>query len=129
MTIIGAGVVGSNACKMAAGLGANVTVLDINLNRLRYLEEIMPPNVHTLMSNSHNIREAVLRADLIISSVLIRGAKAPCLIDRKLVSHMKKGSVIVDVQPLTRGRSVEFSRPITHESPVYLIDGVVHYPV
>jgi alanine dehydrogenase len=97
VTIIGAGVVGSNACKMAAGLGANVTVLDINLNRLRYLEEIMPPNVHTLMSNSHNIRESVLRADLVISSVLIRGAKSTCLIDRKLVSQMKKGAVIVDV--------------------------------
>jgi alanine dehydrogenase len=128
VTIIGAGVVGSNACKMAAGLGANVTVLDINLNRLRYLEEIMPPNVHTLMSNSHNIREAVLRADLVISSVLIRGAKAPCLIDRKLVSQMKKGSVIVDVA-IDQGGSVETSRPTTHENPVYLIDGVVHYCV
>lgn len=128
VTIIGAGVVGSNACKMAAGLGANVTVLDINLNRLRYLEEIMPLNVHTLMSNSHNIREAVLKADLVISSVLIRGAKAPCLIDRKLVSHMKKGAVIVDVA-IDQGGSVETSRPTTHENPVYLIDGVVHYCV
>ena len=128
VTIIGAGVVGGNACKMAAGLGANVTVLDINLNRLRYLEEIMPPNVHTLMSNSHNIRESVLKADLVISSVLIRGSKAPCLIDRKLLSQMKKGSVIVDVA-IDQGGSIETSRPTTHENPVYVIDGVVHYCV
>jgi alanine dehydrogenase len=128
VAILGAGVVGSNACKMAAGLGANVTVLDINLNRLRYLEEIMPANVHTLMSNSHNIREAVLKADLVISSVLVRGAKAPCVIDRKLVSQMKKGAVIVDVA-IDQGGSVETSRPTTHENPVYVVDGVVHYCV
>ncbi len=128
VAIIGAGVVGSNACKMAAGLGANVTVLDVNLNRLRYLEEIMPLNVHTLMSNSHNIREAVIKSDLVISSVLIRGAKAPCLIDRKLVAQMKKGAVIVDVA-IDQGGSVETSRPTTHEDPVYVVDGVVHYCV
>ena len=128
VTILGAGVVGSNACKMAAGLGANVTVLDINLNRLRHLEEIMPPNVHTLMSNSHNIREAVLKADLVISSVLIRGAKAPCVIDRKLISQMKKGAVIVDVA-IDQGGSTETSRPTTHDNPIYVIDGVVHYCV
>ena len=128
VVILGAGVVGSNACKMAAGMGAIVTVLDINLNRLRYLEEIMPANVHTLMSNSHNIREAVLKADLVISSVLIRGAKAPCVIDRKLVSQMKKGAVIVDVA-IDQGGSIETSRPTTHENPVCLIDGVVHYCV
>ncbi|MDE1921226.1 MAG: alanine dehydrogenase [Candidatus Omnitrophica bacterium] len=128
VVIIGAGVVGSNACKMAAGLGANVTVLDINLNRLRYLEEIMPPNVHTLMSNSHNIREAVLKADLVISSVLIRGAKSPCVIDRKLVSQMKKGAVIVDVA-IDQGGSIETSQPTTHDNPVYVVDGVVHYCV
>jgi len=128
VTIIGAGVVGSNACKMAAGLGANVRVLDINLNRLRHLEEIMPPNVHTLMSNSHNIRESVLKADLVISSVLVRGAKAPCVIDRHLISQMKKGAVIVDVA-IDQGGSLETSRPTTHDDPVYLIDGVVHYCV
>ncbi len=128
VVILGAGVVGANACKMAAGLGANVTVLDINLNRLRHLEEIMPPNVHTIMSNSHNIREAVLKADLIISSVLIRGAKAPCVIDRKLVSQMKKGAVIVDVA-IDQGGSTETSRPTTHDNPIYVIDGVVHYCV
>jgi alanine dehydrogenase len=128
VVILGAGVVGSNACKMAAGLGANVTVLDINLNRLRYLDDIMPPNVHTLMSNSHNIREAVVKADLVISSVLIRGAKSPCVIDRKLVSQMKKGAVIVDVA-IDQGGSVETSQPTTHDDPVYVVDGVVHYCV
>lgn len=128
VVILGAGVVGSNACKIAAGLGANVIILDVNLNRLRFLEEVMPPNVHTLMSNSHNIREQVLKADLVISCVLIRGAKAPCLIDRKLVSQMKKGAVIVDVA-IDQGGSVETSRPTTHEDPTYLVDGVVHYCV
>jgi alanine dehydrogenase len=128
VVIIGAGIVGANACKMAAGLGARVIILDVNLNRLRYLEEIMPPNVHTLMSNSQNIRESVINADLVISSVLIRGAKAPCLINAKLVSQMKKGSVIVDVA-IDQGGSVETSRPTTHEDPTYLVDGVVHYCV
>ena len=128
VVILGAGVVGSNACKMAAGFGANVTILDVNLNRLRYLEEIMPSNVSTLMSNAHTIRDMVLKADLVISSVLIRGAKAPMLIDRKLVSQMKKGSVIVDVA-IDQGGSVETARPTTHEDPVYMVDGVVHYCV
>ena len=128
VVIIGAGVVGSNAAKMAAGLGANVTILDINLNRLRYLDDIMPQNVHTVMSNPHTIRDSVLKADLVISSVLIRGAKAPCLIDRELVSKMKQGAVIVDVA-IDQGGSVETSRPTTHEDPIYLVDGVVHYCV
>lgn len=128
VVILGAGVVGSNACKMAAGLGAKVTVLDVNLNRLRYLDEIMPANVHTLMSNPHTIRDAVRRADLVISSVLKRGDKAPCLIDRKLISEMRKGAVIVDVA-IDQGGSVETSRPTTHEDPTYVVDGVVHYCV
>ena len=128
VVILGAGIVGSNACKMAAGLGANVTVLDVNLNRLRYLDEIMPPNVHTLMSNSHNIRDAVLKADLVISSVLLRGAKAPCLITRQLISQMKKGSVVIDVA-IDQGGSLETSRPTTHEDPTYIVDGIVHYCV
>lgn len=128
VVILGAGVVGSNACKMAAGLGANVTALDINLNRLRFLDDVMPPNVHTLMSNVHNIREAILKADLVISSVLKRGSKTPCLVDRKTVSQMKPGSVIVDVA-IDQGGSFETSRPTTHENPIYLVDGVVHYCV
>lgn len=128
VVIIGAGVVGSNACRMASGLGANVTVMDINLNRLRFLDEIMPPNVHTLMSNSHTLREAVLKADLVISSVLIRGAKAPCVIDRGTVARMKKGAVIIDVA-IDQGGSTETSRPTTHDDPVYVVDDVVHYCV
>ncbi len=128
VVVIGAGIVGANACLIAAGMGANVTVLDVNLNRLRYLEEVMPPNVHTIMSNAHTIRDAVLKADLVISSVLIRGAKAPCLISRTLVSQMKKGSVIVDVA-IDQGGSVETSKPTTHENPTYVVDGVVHYCV
>ena len=126
--LLGGGIVGSNACKMAAGLGANVTILDVNLNRLRFLDEIMPPNVHTLMSNAHTIRDMVLKADLLISSVLIRGAKAPILVDRKLVSQMKPGAVVVDVA-IDQGGSLETSRPTTHEEPTYLVDGVVHYCV
>jgi alanine dehydrogenase len=128
VVVIGAGIVGANACRIAAGMGANVTVLDVNLNRLRYLDEVMPPNVHTVMSNTHTIRDAVLKADLVISSVLIRGAKAPCLITKKLVEEMKKGSVIVDVA-IDQGGSVETSKPTTHEHPTYLVDGVVHYCV
>ena len=113
---------------MAAGLGANVTVLDINLNRLRYLTDVMPGNVHTLISHPHNIRASVLKADLVILCVSVRGAKAPCLIDRKLVSQMKKGAVIVDVA-IDQGGSVETSRPTTLENPIYVVDGVVHYCV
>jgi alanine dehydrogenase len=128
VTIIGAGTTGTNACKMAAGLGANVTVLDIDLNRLRYITDIMPGNVHTLMSDTHNIRESVLKADLVILCVLIHGAKAPCLIDRKLLSQMKKGAVIVDLA-IGQGGSVETSRPTTPENPTYVVDGVVHYCV
>jgi alanine dehydrogenase len=128
VVVLGAGVVGSNACKMAAGLGANVTVLDINLNRLRYLDEIMPPNVHTLMSNRHTVRDAVSKADLVISSVLIRGAKSPCLIDRAMLSVMKPGAVIVDVA-IDQGGSTETSRPTTHQDPTYVVDGIVHYCV
>jgi len=128
VVILGAGVVGSNACKMAAGLGANVHVLDINLNRLRFLEEIMPANVHTLISNSHTIRDQVIKADLVISSVLVRGGKAPCLINRNLLSQMKKGAVIVDVA-IDQGGSVETSHPTTHDDPTFVVDGVVHYCV
>jgi len=128
VVIIGAGVVGSNACLIAAGMGANVKVLDVNLNRLRFLEEIMPPNVHTIMSNAHTIKENVSQADLVISSVLVRGAKAPCLIDRKLLKKMKKGAVIIDVA-IDQGGSTECSKPTTHDNPTYVVDDVVHYCV
>ena len=128
VTILGAGVVGSNACKMAAGLGANITILDTNLNRLRFLDEIMPPNVHTLMSNTYTVKETVLKSDLVISSVLIRGAKAPQLIDEKTVKAMKPGSVIVDVA-IDQGGSVSTSKPTTHQKPTYVVNEVVHYCV
>jgi len=128
VTIIGAGTAGAHACQMAAGLGANVTVLDINLNRLRYLTDVMPGNVHTLVSDPHNVRACVLKADLVILCVSVHGAKAPCLIDRKLLSQMKKGAVIVDVA-IDQGGSVETSRPTTPENPIYVVDGVVHYCV
>lgn len=128
VVIIGAGVVGFNAAKIASGMGANVTVLDVNLDRLRYIDDVMPPNVHTLMSNAHTIRDSVLKADLVISSVLKRGAKSPCLVDRKTVSQMKLGSVVVDVA-IDQGGSFETSRPTTHENPVFVVDGVVHYCV
>lgn len=128
VVILGAGVVGANACKMAAGVGANVTIMDINLNRLRFLDDIMPPNVHTLMSNTHTIRDMVLQADLVISGVLLRGAKAPCLIDRKLLSQMKQGAVVVDVA-IDQGGTLETSRPTTHDQPTYVVDSIVHYCV
>jgi len=128
VTIIGAGRVGTHACKMAAALGANVTILDINIDRLRYLADAMPANVHTLMSDPHNIRTSVLKSDLVILCVSIHGSKAPCLIDRKLLAQMKKGAVIVDVA-IDQGGSMETSRPTSPENPVYIVDGVVHYCV
>lgn len=128
VVILGAGVVGTNACKMASGMGANVLVLDINLNRLRYLDDIMPANVHTIFSNHHTIRDTVLKADLVISSVLIRGAKAPVVLTRELVAQMKPGAVIVDVA-IDQGGSSETSRPTTHDQPTYVVDNVVHYCV
>ena len=128
VAILGGGVVGANAAKMAAGLGADVTILDINLNRLRYLDDVMPKNVKTLMSNAHNIRGQVREADLLIGAVLRPGARAPMLVSRKLVKLMKRGAVIVDVA-IDQGGCIETSRPTTHERPTYLVDGVVHYCV
>jgi alanine dehydrogenase len=128
VTILGGGIVGANAAKMAAGLGADVSILDINLNRLRYLDDVMPKNVKTLMSNAHNIREQVREADLLIGAVLRPGARAPMLVSRKLVKQMKRGAVIVDVA-IDQGGCIETSRPTTHEKPTYLVNGVVHYCV
>ncbi len=128
VAILGGGVVGANAAKMAAGLGADVTILDINLNRLRYLDDVMPKNVKTLMSNAHNIRDQVRDADLLIGAVLRPGARAPVLVSRKLVRQMKRGAVIVDVA-IDQGGCIETSRPTTHERPTYLVNGVVHYCV
>jgi alanine dehydrogenase len=128
VAILGGGVVGSNAAKIAAGLGANVRILDINLDRLRYLDDIMPPNVTTLYSDRHTIVESIERADLVIGAILITGARAPRLVRRDDLSRMKNGAVIVDVA-IDQGGCVATSRPTTHREPTYLVDGVVHYCV
>ena len=128
VVIIGGGVVGANAAKMAAGLGARVYILDINLERLRYLSDVMPPNVVTMMSNAHNIRHLVTVADVLISSVLVHGGKAPRLLTKAMLKTMKEGSVIVDVA-VDQGGSLETSRPTRHEDPIYEVDGIIHYCV
>ncbi|MBI3318453.1 MAG: alanine dehydrogenase [Candidatus Omnitrophica bacterium] len=126
--ILGGGVVGANAAKVAAGLGAVVTVMDLNLNRLRYLEDISPKNVSFLMSNEHNIAEAIARADLTFCCALIRGARSPILIPRWMLKKMKPGSVIVDVA-IDQGGCAETSRPTTHAAPVFVEERIVHYCV
>jgi len=128
VVILGCGGVGKNAAKMAAGLGANVTIMDINVDRLRYIDDIMPPNVNTCYSDSHTVRNYIQRADLLIGAVLIVGAKAPVLVSRDMLKLMKKGSVIVDVA-VDQGGCVETCQPTTHNNPTYVIDGVVHYCV
>ncbi|HEY8399631.1 MAG TPA: alanine dehydrogenase, partial [Cytophagaceae bacterium] len=126
--ILGGGVVGTQAARMAAGLGANVTIMDVNLNRLRYLSEIMPPNVDTVFSNEYNIKDAIQISDLIIGAVLIPGAKAPVLVSRDMLKLMRPGTVVIDVA-VDQGGCIETCRPTTHENPIYVIDGVVHYCV
>ncbi len=126
--ILGGGVVGSNAAKIAAGFGARVSVLDNSLERLRYLHDVMPANVTVLFSDRQVIREQLGRADLVIGSVLIAGARAPRLIRREDLRRMKPGSVIIDVA-IDQGGCLETSRPTTHSDPVYLVDDVVHYAV
>ncbi len=128
VVVLGAGVVGSNAARMAAGLGAQVYILDIDLQRLRYLSEVMPPNVTTLMSNAENIRRALNDADVVVSSVLIPGGRAPMLVRREHLRTMKKGAVIVDVA-IDQGGSTETSRPTSHGDPIYEVDGIIHYCV
>ncbi len=126
--IIGGGIVGTNAAKMAAGLGANVTIMDIDLNRLRELDDIMPANVTTIYSNEYNIKKMIPYQDLIIGAVLIPGAKAPNLITRKMLKDMRKGTVLVDVA-VDQGGCIETCKPTTHSKPTYVIDGIVHYCV
>ena len=126
--VLGGGIVGTQAAKMAAGMGADVTILDVNLNRLRQLDDIMPANVKTQYSSEYNIREAIKTADLVIGGVLIPGAKAPKLITKDMLSTMKTGSVIVDVA-IDQGGCFETSKPTTHAEPTYVVDGVVHYCV
>jgi len=126
--ILGGGVVGTNAAKVAAGLGARVGIMDINLERLRYLDDVMPANVHTLFSTRYAIRKQVEDADVIIGAVLVTGAKAPSLITREDLSLMRPGTVIVDVA-VDQGGCVETIRPTTHKEPVYTVDEVIHYGV
>jgi alanine dehydrogenase len=128
VVILGGGIVGINAAKMAAGLGAKVVILDISLERLRYLSDVMPANVQLIHSNRHNILEQIATADLVIGGVLIPGAKAPKLIRRADLSQMRPGSVIVDVA-IDQGGCVETIHATTHENPTYVVDGVIHYGV
>ena len=126
--ILGGGVVGTQAAKMAAGLGAQVTIMDINLQRLRYLNDVMPANVITMFSNEYNIRKAIVDHDLIVGAVLIPGAKAPNLITRDMLKEMHPGTVLVDVA-VDQGGCIETCKPTTHLKPTYIIDDVVHYCV
>src|SRR6266498_2088406 len=126
--VIGGGVVGTNAAKMAAGLGAHVTLLDVSLDRLRYLSDVLPPNVDLLYSNRHNILEQLPKADVVIGAVLLPGAKAPHLVKRPDLKLMKPGSVIVDVA-VDQGGCIETIKPTTHDQPTYVVDGIIHYGV
>ena len=128
IAIIGGGVVGANAAKVAAGFGADIVVLDVNMERLRYLDDIMPANVNCLFSDRHTIREQLTRADLVISSVLVPGARAPVLITADDLARMKPGAVLVDVA-IDQGGSAETSRPTTHSEPTYIVEQIVHYCV
>jgi alanine dehydrogenase len=126
--IIGGGIVGTNAAKIALGMGAKVTLVDLNLNRLRELDDIFSGRLHTLASNAYNVERTVIEADLVIGGVLIPGAAAPKIVTRAMVSRMKRGAVIVDVA-IDQGGCIETARPTTHSDPSYEVDGVVHYCV
>lgn len=126
--VLGGGIVGTQAAKMAAGLGAQVTILDVSLTRLRYLSDVMPANVITMFSNEYNIRKLIQDHDLIVGAVLIPGAKAPSLITRDMLKLMRPGTVVVDVA-VDQGGCMETTRATTHESPTYIIEDVVHYAV
>jgi alanine dehydrogenase len=128
VVVLGGGIVGINAAKMAAGLGAQVAVLDISLERLRYLSDVMPANVLLIQSNRHNVLEHIATADLVVGAVLVTGAKAPRLVRREDLKLMRPGSVIVDVA-IDQGGCVETIHATTHENPTYVIDGVIHYGV
>jgi alanine dehydrogenase len=128
ITILGGGVVGANAAKVAAGFGASIAILDVNLDRLRYLDDIMPANVTMLFSDRHTIRNQWRRADLVIGAVLVPGARAPRLIEREDLRLMQPGSVVIDVA-IDQGGCMATSRPTTHSDPTYIIDEVVHYCV
>lgn len=126
--VLGGGIVGTQAAKMAAGLGADVTLMDISLPRLRQLDDLLPKNVKTVYSNEYNIREAIKHADLIVGAVLIPGAKAPSLITKDMLKTMRPGTVMVDVA-IDQGGCFETSKATTHQDPIYVVDGVIHYCV
>ena len=128
VTILGGGVVGTNAAKVALGFGAKTTIVDVNLNRLRELDDIFGGRVYTLASNSYNLAQLTREADLVIGGVLIPGATAPRIVTRAMVAGMKKGAVIVDVA-IDQGGCVETARPTSHSNPSFVVDGVVHYCV
>ena len=128
VVILGGGVVGMQAAKMASGLGAQTVILDVNLNRMRFLNEVLPANVVTLFSNAYNIREQIRDADLIVGAVLTPGAKAPKLIRREMLKEMRAGTVLVDVA-VDQGGCIETCTPTTHDDPTFIIDDVVHYCV
>jgi alanine dehydrogenase len=128
VAILGGGVVGANAARIASGFGARVSLLDINMDRLRYLSDVMPPNVIVLFSDRHTIREQLRQADLVVGAVLVPGAKAPCLVERADLKLMKPGSVIVDVA-VDQGGCVETTKPTTHSNPTFIVDDVLHYCV
>ena len=128
ISIIGGGIVGTNAAKVAAGLGAKVYILDVDMERMRYLDDIMPSNVKTLYSSEYNINALVAKTDLLIGAVLVVGSKAPKLITKDMLKFMKRGSVIVDVA-IDQGGCVETSKPTTHANPTYIVDDIVHYCV
>ncbi|MFQ5989073.1 MAG: alanine dehydrogenase [Candidatus Methylomirabilales bacterium] len=128
VTILGGGIVGYNAARMAAGMGASAYLLELDPSRMRYLDEVLPPNVTTLMSNHLNIEESLRQADVLVGAVYIPGAKAPRLVTRDMLNVMKPGSVIVDVA-VDQGGCVETTRPTTHSDPVYQVNGILHYCV
>jgi len=128
VVIIGGGVVGINAAWIAGGLGAQVIILEVDADRLRYLHDVMPPNVRTVYSNPQSIRTALASADLLVGAVLLAGARAPVLVSREMLSGMEPGSVIVDVA-VDQGGCVETIKPTTHKNPTYEVDGIIHYGV
>jgi len=128
VTIIGGGIVGLNAAKIASGLGGKVNILDIDVSRLRFLDNILPPNVTTYHSNSYNIESLLPETDLLVGAVLVPGTRAPKIISRRMLSLMKEGSVVVDVA-VDQGGCIETTKPTTHKNPIYIVDGIVHYCV
>ncbi len=128
VVIVGGGVVGTNAAQMALGMGANVTILDRNVERLRYLDQVLHGRIHTLASNRQNVAAAVREADVVIGGVLIAGAKAPKLVTREMIGTMRPGAVVIDVA-IDQGGCIETAKPTSHSDPIYTVDGVIHYCV